>query len=106
MIDYAAYDALGLADLVRRREISAAELLDAVLRKVADINPRLNAIVTPLYDQARQAVEAPLLDGPFTGVPYVFKELVVSVAGTATSSASRLLAGNMAAGESEIVRRC
>ncbi len=106
MIDYAAYDALGLADLIRRREISAAELLDAVLRKVADINPRLNAIVTPLYDQARQAVEAPLPDGPFTGVPYVFKELVVSVAGTATSSASRLLAGNMAAGESEIVRRC
>lgn len=106
MIDYAAYDALGLAALVRRREISAAELLDAVLQRVAEINPRLNAIVTPLYEQAHQAVHAPLPDGPFTGVPYVFKELVVSVAGAPTSSASRLFANNMPAAESEIVRRC
>lgn len=104
--DYADYDALGLADLVRRRELSAEELLETVLERVAAVNPRLNAIVTPLYDQARAAVKAGLPEGPFTGVPYAFKELVVSVAGAPTTSASRLYARNMPAADSEIVSRC
>lgn len=104
--DYTSHDAIGLADLIRRRAFSAAELLETVLQRVAEINPRLNAIVTPLYDQARKAVEARLPDGPFTGVPYVFKELVVSVAGAPTTSASRLFANNMPAADSEIVGRC
>lgn len=104
--DYACHDAIGLADLIRRREFSAAELLETVLQRVAEVNPRLNAIVTPLYDQARMAVEAGLPDGPFAGVPYVFKELVASVAGVPTTSGSRLFANNMPAADSEIVSRC
>lgn len=104
--DYASHDAIGLADLIRRREFSAMELLDAVLHRMAQANPRLNAIVTPLYDQARLAVEAGLPEGPFAGVPYVFKELVVSVAGAPTTSASRLFANSMPVADSEIVSRC
>jgi Asp-tRNA(Asn)/Glu-tRNA(Gln) amidotransferase A subunit family amidase len=104
--DYAGYDALGLAELVRTRQVSAAELLETVLDRVATLNPGLNAIVTPLYEQAREAVKAGLPEGPFTGVPYVFKELVVSVEGAPTTSASRLFADNMPAADSEIVRRC
>lgn len=104
--DFERYDGLGLADLVRRREASAREILEATLTRVAERNSALNAIVTPLYDEARAALKTGLPEGPFTGVPYVFKELVVSVAGVPTTSASRLNAGNMPAGDSEIVKRC
>lgn len=104
--DYAAYDALGLAELIRTRRISAGELLETVLARIAAVNPRINAIVTPLYDQARAAVREGLPEGPFAGVPYVFKELVVSVMGAPTTSASRLFARNMPAADSEIVARC
>lgn len=104
--DYASYDAVGLAELVRTRQVSASDLLETVLDRIAANNPRLNAIVTPLYDQACEAVASGLPEGPFAGVPYVFKELVVSVKGAPTTSASRLFAGNMPAGDSEIVHRC
>ncbi len=99
-------DALGIAALVKSGEVSAAEVLEATIERIEARNPALNAVVTPLYDAAREAVEAGLPEGPFTGVPYAFKELVVSVRGAATTSASRLFAGNRATADSEIVRRC
>lgn len=103
---YENYDALGLAALVRSRAVTAAEVLETTLDRAEKLNLALNAIVTPLYDQARAAVEAGLPEGPFTGVPYVFKELVVSVVGTPTTAASRLYARNMPTSDSEIVSRC
>lgn len=106
MIDeYESFDGLGLAELVRQRKVSAAEVLETALDRAEKLNPALNAIVTPLYEEARRTANAALPDGPFTGVSYVIKELVTSVAGTATTSASRLLEGNIAAADSEIVAR-
>ena len=103
--EYENFDGLGLAELVRRREVSPAEVLETAIERAEKLNPALNAIVTPLYEEARKAASSGLPDGPFAGVPYVIKELVTSVAGTATTSASRLLAGNIAATDSEIVVR-
>jgi len=103
--EYESFDGLGLAELVRRREVSAAEVLETAIERAEKLNPALNAIVTPLYDEARRTASADLPDGPFAGVPYVIKELVTSVAGTATTSASRLLKENMAKADSEIVAR-
>ena len=105
MNDYDAHDALGLADLVRRGEISPGELLEAALQRVERDNPTLNAVVTPLYDAARRAIANGLPDGPFKGVPFLVKELVASVAGAATTASSRLYAHNMATIDSEIVAR-
>lgn len=107
MIDeYEGHDALGLAELVRRRELDPAEILETAIALFEQRNPRLNAIVTPLFDMARQALKKASPAGPFAGVPFVFKELVVSVEGAATTFASRLYANNMPAFESELVRRC
>lgn len=99
-------DALGIAALVKAGEVSPREVLESTLARIEANNPELNAIVTPLYDDARQAIEAGLPDGPFTGVPYAFKELVVSIRGVPTTSASRLYAGAVASADSELVRRC
>ena len=43
--EYHRYDAVGLADLVRRRETSATELVECALRAIESLNPRLNAVV-------------------------------------------------------------
>jgi len=99
-------DALAIAALVRDGEVSALEVLDTTLELIAERNPALNAIVTPFYDSARRSIEAGLPRGLFAGVPYVFKELVVSVAGLPSTSASRLCVDNMPAADSEVVSRC
>ena len=61
--ELARYDGLGLAELVRRREVSATELLDASIARVEALNPEINAVVTRLYDQARAAIAAGLPAG-------------------------------------------
>ena len=58
--EYEHYDALGLADLVRRRQVSADELLDAAIARVEARNPSVNAVVMKLYDYGRQAIAAGL----------------------------------------------
>jgi amidase len=103
--DYEHHDGLGLAALVRSGKVSPRELLDAALERIERRNPELNAVVTPLYEAAREAVGRGLPEGPFTGVPFLVKELVASVAGAATTFSSRLYAQNMPAADSEIVAR-
>lgn len=104
-IDFGKYDGLGLAELVREKEVSAAELLDAAIARADASNPTLNAIVTRLYDQARAAVAAGLPSGPFTGVPYLLKDLGALYTGAPTSFGSRLFDGNVADHDSEITAR-
>jgi len=102
---YEDFDGLGLAELVRDREVSAAELLDACIARIERANPALNAVVTRLDDAARASIAAGAPAGPFGGVPFLVKELVASVAGAATTAASRLYAHHMPAADSEIVAR-
>jgi amidase len=105
MFPYEDFDGLALAALVRKGEVTASELLDAALARIEAQNPRLNAIVTRLDDLARQAIAASLPKGPFEGVPFVLKELLVSLVGAPTTSASRMLVANMPAADSELVAR-
>ena len=67
--DYSDHDGLGLADLVRRGEVSAAEVVEAAIERIERHNPTLNAVVHKAYDEARAAAKEPLPDGPFTGAP-------------------------------------
>ena len=66
--EYGELDGLALADLVRRREVSALEVLETTVARIKARNPALNAVVATLYDEARQAIDAGLPDGPFAGV--------------------------------------
>jgi amidase/6-aminohexanoate-cyclic-dimer hydrolase len=104
-IDVTKYDGLGLADLVRRKEVTAAELLEATIARAEAVNPTLNAIITRLYDQARAAIAAGLPSGPFTGVPYLLKDLGALYTGAPTSYGSGLFDGNVADHDSEITAR-
>jgi hypothetical protein len=67
--ELANLDAAEQAELVRRKEMSPLELVDPAIARIEKVNPRLNAVITPLFDKARsQAQEArrsSLPDGPF-----------------------------------------
>ncbi|AKJ70210.1 amidase [Pandoraea thiooxydans] len=104
--EYVRYDGLGLADLVRRREVSAAELLEAALARAAAVNPALNAIVIPMTEIARQRT-GEALHGPFAGVPFLLKDLLQDYAGAPSTSGSRAFkdADYRPAVHAEIVKR-
>jgi amidase len=103
--EYHKYDGLGLAELVRTRQIAASELVDEAIRRIEAHNPSVNAVVYPMYEQARAAARGVLPDGPFTGVPFLLKDLHSTCAGIPTSSGNRLLRGIPMPHDSEIVRR-
>ena len=103
--EFDRYDGLGLAELVRRDEASAGELLDVAIARVEARNPALNAVVTRLYDQARAAVAAGLPEGPFTGVPYLLKDLGAHYTGAVTSFGSALFKDFVVDHDSEITAR-
>ncbi len=103
--DFERYDGLGLAELVRRHEVKPAEILEAAIGRIEERNTAVNAVVTRLYDQARETIVAGLPSGPFTGVPYLLKDLGVLYAGAPTSFGSAFFAGVVADHDSEITAR-
>jgi amidase len=103
--EFESYDGLGLAELVRRREVSAAEMLECAIARIEERNRAVNAVVTRLYDQARAAVAARLPDGPFTGVPYLLKDLGAHYTGAVTSYGSALFQDFVVDHDSEITVR-
>ena len=100
-------DAIGQADLVRRGEVSASELVDAAIERIEALNPGLNAVVTPLFDQARaQATGLVARPGaPFAGVPFLLKDTGAGLAGTRQTQGSVALRDRVATSDSELVRR-
>ncbi|MCU1450887.1 MAG: nylA [Acidimicrobiales bacterium] len=79
--DLARMDATTQAELVRTGTASAAELVDAAIARIEQLNPELNAVIHPLYDKARRQASGELPVGPFTGVPMVVKDLTCHTAG-------------------------
>ena len=103
--EYQNYDALGLAELIRAKEVTPGEVLEAAIARVEAINPAINAVVNKMYDEAEQTIAAGLPDGPFTGVPYMLKDLGYYYAGVATSAGSRLFAEYVPDHDSTITER-
>jgi Asp-tRNA(Asn)/Glu-tRNA(Gln) amidotransferase A subunit family amidase len=90
--EYERYDATALADLVRRRQISPGELLEAAIERVETRNAAVNAVTMPLYDYGRAAIAKGLPDGPFTGVPFLMKDLSAAIGGVPMTRSSRFFA--------------
>ncbi|MDF1792823.1 MAG: amidase [Thalassobaculaceae bacterium] len=94
--DYVAEDALGLAKLIRDGEVSALEVVEAALARADAVEPEINALVARRDDEVRAQAAAPLGDGPFAGVPFVFKDLFCWQAGWPAEAGSRLWKGFVA----------
>jgi amidase len=103
--EYDRYDAAGLADLVRKREVSAAELLAEARQRCDRVNPRLNAVVYRLDADAERAANAVDTDRPFAGVPFLVKDLGPPFAGAPLTCGSRLFANYVPEEDGEIIKR-
>ncbi len=103
--EYGEYDGLGLAALVAKGEVSAAELVEAAIERIERHNGALNAVVHKAYDEARAAARGDLPDGPFRGVPFLIKDLNVSVAGWPMTRGSRFMRDWIEPADSLIVAR-
>ncbi len=104
--EYERYDALGLAALVKKREVTPTELLEAALARAAARNPAVNAITIPMEDYARRAIAEGVPAGRFEGVPFLLKDLTASVAGVRMTRTSRFFADTLpATADSEHVTR-
>ncbi|MBS0470422.1 MAG: amidase [Proteobacteria bacterium] len=89
--EYQQHDAVGLAELVRKREVSADELLDAAVARLDRVNDTLNVVIDRFEGEARQAIRDGLPDGPLKGVPFLVKDIGVWMKGHPTAAGSRLL---------------
>jgi amidase len=99
------YDGLGLAELIRTGQISAAELAETVIERIERLNPTLNFMTHKGYDLARALAAAPPTEGAFAGVPWLLKDLILSHAGVPQTSGSRFFKDYVPAQDSLMITR-
>jgi amidase len=100
-------DACALAELVRNASASPAELVDDAINRIEKLNPELNAVIRPRFDEARREAAGDLPDGPFRGVPIVLKDLLCDTEGEEIHEGMRALkeARYVAPRDQELARR-
>lgn len=102
--DFAFLDATAQAELARSGQVHPRELVAAAIARIERLNPRLNAVVTPLFEAARAAAESQP-SGPFAGVPFLLKDLLAALGGVRETQGSRFLRGFVPNRDSELTRR-
>ena len=102
--EYDRYDAIGLADLIRTKKITALEALDEAIARTEKLNPKLNAVVFKAYDLARDAAKANP-QGALGGVPMLLKDMRAHCKGMVTRSGSRFTPDTPSEFDSTLVTR-
>ncbi len=98
-------DAISLAELVRKKEVKPIELIESAISRIEKLNPKLNAVVTTMFDEAISlASESTDLSLPFSGVPFLMKDLEF-FAGSRYTGGSRYLKDFVAPVDSELSSR-
>ena len=103
--ELAGLDATRCAALVRAGELTPLDLVDAAIDRAEQVNGTLNAIVTEMYDHARETARSHPGTGIFAGVPFLVKDFLAEVEGVRFTEASAFLGDHVPAEDSELVRR-
>lgn len=103
--EFSGLDATAQAEMVSRGEVTPGELVEAAIARIEDVNPRLNAVVTEMYDYARNVALGQLPEGPFRGVPFLVKDFLGEVAGFRFTESSMFLESFVPEEDSELVKR-
>lgn len=98
-------DATAQAELIRKKELKPIELVEAAIVRIERLNPQINAVVTPMFDHGRAAAAGNLPEGPFTGVPFLLKDILAAYAGVPMTLGSALLGHFVPDRDSELVAR-
>jgi amidase len=102
--EYLRHDATALASLIAAGDVTAVELLALARARAGATNPKINAIVQPMYEIAEARAREDLT-GPFAGVPFLIKDLGQEYAGLASTCGSRALVNDVASQHSIVVQR-
>jgi amidase len=97
LAEYASYDGLGLAELVRAGQVSAFELGQLLLSAVELVNPQINAVIETYPERVAALDRGARPDGAFAGVPFLLKDIGAGEAGKPQEMGSRLARGRLAA---------
>ena len=103
--ELAYMDATSQAALVRKKEIKPAELVEVAIARIEKINPQINAVVTAMFDEGRRAASGPIPDGPFSGVPFLIKDLLAGYKGVRMSFGTSNMMHYVPDHDSELVIR-
>jgi len=99
--DLIDYDGVALGELVRKKEVKPTELLEITIQRIEKINPKLNAVIHKIYDQAWETaanwcteVRKGSAEGViFCGVPFLLKDLIAEYKGAPFHEGSRAVRG-------------
>ena len=101
MFNYKQYDALGIAELVRNKEVTIDEVREAAIQEIEAKNPKLNAVIYKMYEEK----EVSGSDNVFYGVPTLTKNIAQEFEGHPMTSGSKLLENMIAEQDSEFVKQ-
>lgn len=88
--EFGEFDALGLADLVRKGDVSANEVMETAIERIESITPALNFISVKCYEHGRSLAKSDIPDGPFMGVPYLLKDSFMDYEGTVSTQCCKI----------------
>jgi len=105
--EYTSLDGIAMAEMVRKGDVTALELLEEAISRVEKLNPKLNAVVFKAYDQARAAAKEKRAGSkaPFEGVPLLLKDILAECAGMPTRSGTRFTPDIPSFADAELVTR-
>ena len=103
--DYESYDGLELAELIRKREVTAQELYEAAIERIEERNPKINAVINTMFEQGKESIVDLDTNRPFAGVPFLLKDLLASYEGVTLSSGCKAFKDYVPAHDAEIVKR-
>ncbi|MBT8424331.1 MAG: amidase, partial [Silicimonas sp.] len=105
MENFENHDMIALAALVRQGEITPDELLEAALKRLGQVNPALNAVVSVADETARHKIARGLPHGAFHGVPFLLKDLGCEAVDYPSHEGSRLMANSHWSGDATLYTR-
>lgn len=103
--EYRKHDATALAELIKKKEVTSQELLDIAIKRAEEVNPQLNAVVTKLYDLGKEQLKTIDASAPFSGVPYLIKDLGPQLKGTRYTAGTKFLKNNISKENSVVTDR-
>jgi amidase len=103
--EFGRFDACGLAELVKKREVSPVELAETAVERIERLNPKLNAIAYRCFERGIERARHTDLNAPLAGVPFLLKDLLSPLAGVPMTSGSRLYADVVPETDAELVKR-
>jgi len=103
--EFLDYDAMGLGELIRKGQITTIELLETVIQRIERVNPKINAVIHKMYDQACEAAKFGPAEGLFSGVPFLLKDMLAEYKDAPLEEGSRAVQGHVSKLDSELVKR-